>query len=272
MTAGEVGQPGHATGHDVPGSPARGRRIALVTGGTRGIGLAISLQLAAASYHVIVSSRSQKAVDQAVSACRADGGQATGMTCDVGDRDSLNRLMDAVTRQFARLDVLVNNAGVLPRATRAERVTDDEWDETLGINLSAPWFLSKRAHKLMRDSGGVIVNITSTAAHYPTTGLAPYNVSKAGLTMLTRVLALEWARDGIRVLAVAPGKIDTDLLTPIKALVAADKIVVNPQERIGRPGDVATLVSFLISDAAAYMTGVVVPVDGGELLVTSSTG
>ncbi|MGW9030991.1 SDR family NAD(P)-dependent oxidoreductase [Streptomyces sp. NPDC055722] len=266
----EPRQPDHATGPGVPDSPARGSKIALVTGGTRGIGLAISLRLAAANYHVIVSSRSQEAVEQAVSACRADGGQATGMTCDVGSRDSLNQLMDAVTRQYGRLDVLVNNAGVLPRATRAEQVTDDEWDTILGINLSAPWTLARRAHALMRECGGVIVNITSTAAHYPTTGLAPYNVSKAGLTMLTRVLALEWARDGIRVLAVAPGKIDTDLLAPIKSLVEAKKIAVNPQDRIGHPGDVAALVSFLTSDAAAYITGAVVPVDGGELLIASS--
>lgn len=271
MTGREAGQLDHPAGHNKPSSSAPAQKIALVTGGTRGIGLAISLRLAAASYHVIVSSRSEEAVEQAVAACRADGGQATGITCDVGNRDSLNQLMDAVTSQYGRLDVLVNNAGILPRATRAERATEAEWDQTLGINLSAPWFLARRAHALMSDYGGVIVNVTSTAAHYPSTGLAPYNVSKAGLTMLTRVLALEWARDGIRVLAVAPGKIDTDLLTPIRALVAANKIVVNPQERIGHPGDVAALVSFLISEAAAYITGVVVPVDGGELLVASAT-
>jgi NAD(P)-dependent dehydrogenase (short-subunit alcohol dehydrogenase family) len=272
MTGRGESQLDHTADDQEPSSPAPGQKIALVTGGTRGIGLAISLRLAAARYHVIVSSRSGDAVDQAVVACRADGGQATGMTCDVGNRDSLNQLMNAVTGQYGRLDVLVNNAGMLPRATRAERVTETEWDQALGINLSAPWFLARRAHALMNESGGVIVNITSTAAHYPSTGLAPYNVSKAGLTMLTRVLALEWARDGIRVLAVAPGKIDTDLLTPIKALVAANKITVNPQERIGQPGDVAALVSFLISEAAAYITGVVVPIDGGELLVAASTG
>ena len=270
MTGGEAGQPDHAPGGGQLDSSLPGRRFALITGGTRGIGLAIARRLAAAGYHVMVSSRSQQAVEQAVATCHADGGQAAGLVCDVGNRDSLNQLMDAVTRQFGRLDVLVNNAGVLPRATRAERVADEQWDEALETNLSAPWFLARRAHKLMRDSGGVIVNITSTAAHYPTTGLAPYNVSKAGLTMLTRVLALEWARDGIRVLAVAPGKIDTDLLTPIKALAESNKIVLNPQQRIGHPRDVADLVSFLVSDAAAYITGVVIPVDGGELLVASS--
>jgi len=271
MSAGAAGQPDDAPRGDEPRDP-RPRRLALVTGGTRGIGLAISMRLAAVGYHVIVSSRSPQAVADAEAACRADGGEATGIVCDVADRDSLDQLMDTVTRQFGRLDVLVNNAGVLPRATRAERVTDDAWDEALGINLSAPWFLATRAHRLMKGSGGVVVNITSTAAHYPTTGLAPYNVSKAGLTMLTRVLALEWARDGIRVLAVAPGKIDTDLLTPIKELVAANTIVLNPQQRIGQPRDVADLVSFLVSDAAAYITGVVIPVDGGELLVASSDG
>jgi NAD(P)-dependent dehydrogenase (short-subunit alcohol dehydrogenase family) len=243
--------------------------VALVTGGTRGIGLAICRKLAAAGYHVVVSSRSQRAVDETVEICRIDGGQATGFACDVGEQESLHSLMDMVAANFGRLDVLVNNAGILPTAARADRVEDSDWDSTLAVNLTAPWILAKRAKSLM-SSGGVIVNVASTAAYYPSTGLIAYNVSKAGLVMLTRVLALEWARHNIRVVGVAPGKIDTDLLAPIKTLVEAGKIAVNPQQRIGKPDDVAAVVAFLVSDAASYLTGIVVPVDGGELLITSS--
>jgi 3-oxoacyl-[acyl-carrier protein] reductase len=177
--------------------------------------------------------------------------------------------MDQVTSQFGRLDVLVNNAGVLPSASRAEHVAEADWDNALAVNLTAPWMLAVRAKALM-PGGGVIVNIASTASFYPSTGLLAYDVSKAGLLMLTRVLALEWARNNIRVVGVAPGKIDTDLLAPIKSRAASGKIALNPQRRIGDTSDVASLVSFLASDSASYITGTVIPVDGGELLIASS--
>jgi NAD(P)-dependent dehydrogenase (short-subunit alcohol dehydrogenase family) len=243
--------------------------VALVTGGSRGIGRAIAHTLAGDGYHVIITARSQQAVDDAAEFCRADGLLATGIVCDVGDRLALEALMDEVAARFGRLDVLVNNAGLLPPAKRAEHVELADWDAALAVNLTAPWILATRAKALMPE-GGVVVNIASTASFYPSTGLVAYDVSKAGLVMLTRVLALEWARSNIRVVGVAPGKIDTDLLAPIKSLAADGKIALNPQRRIGHPRDVANLVSFLVSDTAAFITGVVVPVDGGELLVATS--
>lgn len=170
---------------------------------------------------------------------------------------------------MGRLDVLVNNAGRLHTARRAERLGYEEWDLTLEINLTAPWALATKAEALM-PTGGTILNVASTASYYPSTGLAAYDVSKAGLLMLTRVLALEWASAGIRVIGIAPGKVDTELLTPIKALTEAGKLTLNPQGRYGTPDEVAHLVEFLVSPAAAYITGVTIPIDGGELLVASS--
>jgi NAD(P)-dependent dehydrogenase (short-subunit alcohol dehydrogenase family) len=243
--------------------------VALVTGASRGIGLAIARALAGDGYHVIITARSPEDVAAAAESCRAAGLLATGLACDVGDRDALEALMDEVATRFGRLDVLVNNAGHLPPAKRAERVDVAEWDSALAVNLTAPWLLATRAKALMPE-GGVIVNIASTASFYPSTGLLAYDVSKAGLVMLTRVLALEWARSNIRVVGVAPGKIDTDLLAPIKSLAAEGKVALNPQRRIGHPRDVANLVSFLVGDTAGFITGVIIPVDGGELLAASS--
>jgi 3-oxoacyl-[acyl-carrier protein] reductase len=187
----------------------------------------------------------------------------------MADRASLADLMERVRSDFGGLDVLVNNAGVLPQAARAENIGWDDWDATLQLNLSAPWFLACRARELM-STGGVIINNASTAAYFPSRGLVAYNVSKSALVMMTRVLALEWARDGIRVIGVAPGKIETDLVAPILQWTEKHELPLNPMRRIGSGDEVADLVAFLASDRAGYVTGVTVPIDGGELLTAGS--
>src|SRR3984957_2313269 len=141
--------------------------------------------------------------------------------------------------------------------------------QVIGLNLSAPWYLACRAKELMTD-GGVVVNSASTASYYPSRGLVAYNVSKAALVMLTRVLALEWARDGVRVVGVAPGKVDTDLVQPILRWSEKTERPLNPMRRIGQDDEVADLVVFLASPQAGFITGVTVPIDGGELLTAGS--
>jgi 3-oxoacyl-[acyl-carrier protein] reductase len=150
-----------------------------------------------------------------------------------------------VAGQWGRLDILVNNAGLLSAAKPATEVSWAEWDATLGLNLSAPWYLACHAREPM-GPGGVIVNNASTASYYPSRDLAAYNVSKAALVILTRVLALEWARDGIRVVAVAPGKIDTDLVQLIPRCSEKRQPPTQPQahrrrQRGRRPGGVPRL-------------------------------
>jgi NAD(P)-dependent dehydrogenase (short-subunit alcohol dehydrogenase family) len=245
-----------------------GRR-ALVTGASRGIGAAIARRLAERGADVVLAARSADAIGALAADLGGLGVRALAIRADLTERESLAALMTEVEEQVGGLDILVNNAGALPEAKPAGDVSWAEWDATLSLNLSAPWYLACRARELM-TSGGVIVNNASTASYYPSRGLVAYNVSKSALIMLTRVLALEWARDGIRVVGVAPGKVDTDLVQPILRWSEKRSLPLNPMRRIGGDGEVADLVAFLVSDEARYITGVTVPIDGGELLTAGS--
>ena len=245
-----------------------GRR-ALVTGASRGIGAAIARRLAERGADVILAARSADAIGALAADLSGLGGRALAIAADLSDRESLAALMAEVEERAGGLDIMVNNAGVLPEAKPADDVSWAEWDATLGVNLAAPWYLACRAKQLM-TSGGVIVNNASTASYYPSRGLVAYNVSKSALVMLTRALALEWARDGIRVVGVAPGKVDTDLVQPILRWSEKRSLPLNPMRRIGGADEVADLVAFLVSDEAGYITGVTVPIDGGELLAAGS--
>jgi NAD(P)-dependent dehydrogenase (short-subunit alcohol dehydrogenase family) len=245
-----------------------GRR-ALVTGASRGIGAAIARRFAELGADVVLAARTASAIEALAEDLGKLGVHALAVRADMSDRESLDALMKRVAEQAGGLDILINNAGALPRARPAGEVSWADWDATLSLNLSAPWYLACRARELMGD-GGVIVNNASTASYYPSRGLVAYNVSKSALVMLTRVLALEWARDGVRVVGIAPGKIDTDLVQPILRWSEKRKLPLNPMRRIGGEDEVADLVAFLVSDEARYITGVTIPIDGGELLTAGS--
>jgi 3-oxoacyl-[acyl-carrier protein] reductase len=251
------------------GRPLAGRR-AMITGASRGIGAAIARTLAQQGADVVLVARDKGRLDQAAEELAAMGGRVLPLAADLNDRNALESLMDQVAGQFEGLDILVNNAGLLPAARAAERTDWPTWDAAIGLNVSAPWYLACRARALMGEAGGVIVNNASTAAYYPSRGLVAYNVSKAALVMLTRVLAVEWATDRVRVVGIAPGKIDTEMVTPIVAWTDKHNLELNPMSRLGADQEVADLVAFLVSDRARYITGVTVPIDGGELLTAGS--
>ena len=241
-----------------------------MTGASRGIGAAIARRFAEQGADVVLAARSAGAISELANELGDLGVRALAVPADMTDRGSLEALMGQVGEEFGGLEILVNNAGVLPSASRAEHLGWESWDATIGLNLSAPWYLACRAKELMGERGGVVVNNASTAAYFPSRGLVAYNVTKAAMVMLTRVLALEWAREGVRVVGVAPGKIDTDMVAPIVAWTEKHGMPLNPLRRIGSDHEVADLVAFLVSDNAGYITGVTVPIDGGELLTAGS--
>jgi NAD(P)-dependent dehydrogenase (short-subunit alcohol dehydrogenase family) len=242
-------------------------RVALVTGASRGIGAATAIALARDGLSVALVARNVAVLDEIANGIRDAGGAALTIGADLGDPDVVESLVPQVVAEFGGVDVLVNNAGILPAAVRSERVSRDDWDRVMAINLTAPWVLASRAHDSMAArGGGVVVNVTSTASFYPSIGLAHYCSAKAALEMTTKVLALEWARDGIRVLSVAPGRVDTDLVRPIVAYDEKRGARPNPLNRLGTPTEVGGVIAFLCSDAAAYITGTSIVLDGGELI------
>jgi NAD(P)-dependent dehydrogenase (short-subunit alcohol dehydrogenase family) len=252
----------------ISGEPELSGRLAIVTGASRGIGRATARRLADLGATVVLAARSVEALSSVREEIEAAGGTAVVEPADLADPASLDRLM-VHADEAGRLDILVNNAGVLPPARRLERLTHEEWQAVLAVNLTAPWYLSARARERM-TMGGVVVNVASTASFYPSPGLGAYNVSKAGLAMLTRACALEWAPHGIRVVGVSPGKVETALVKPILDYLEQQEQPLNPLERVAAPEEIAELIAYLVSDRAAYITGSLISIDGGELIATGA--
>jgi NAD(P)-dependent dehydrogenase (short-subunit alcohol dehydrogenase family) len=198
----------HRAGEETIGETrALAGRRALVTGASGGIGAAIARRLGELGVGVALTARSADKLEALAADLGRQRVSVLAIEADMTDRDSLAAVIDGVGAHWGGLDILVNDAGLPPRAKPATEVSWAEWDNVIGLNLSAPWYLACRARELM-GPGGVIVNNASTASYYPSRGLVAYNVSKSALVMLTRVLALEWAHEGIQVVGVAPGKIE----------------------------------------------------------------
>lgn len=241
-------------------------KVALVTGASRGIGAAIAKELAEAGAHVALAGR-EEATLQATARSLPKGGHAVAVQADVADTADLDRLVGEVVKQLGGIDILVNNAGLLPPAKQIYKADLDEWQTVMDINLRAPWYLSKLVHPHMKSrGGGAIVNVSSTSGLHHDIGLGVYGISKAGVVMLTEVCAKEWARDGIRVNAIAPGIVKTQLAGSIIEYMQARNMKPNPMNMLGEPEDIAKLVRFLVSDDSRYMTGSIIRIDGGELL------
>jgi 3-oxoacyl-[acyl-carrier protein] reductase len=233
--------------------------VALVTGGSRGIGAAISRELAAAGARVAVNYRSGREAAEKVAA--EIGGLA--VQADVSDPEQAQGLVERVEAELGELDILVNNAGVT-RDTLIARMSDEDWEVVLETNLRGPFNTSRAvARKMLRRRTGAIVNLTSVVGLHGNPGQANYASSKAGVIGLTKALARELGSRGVRVNAVAPGYIRTEL-TEVLPEQAREAILTNtPLGRLGEPEDVAGAVRFLCSDEARFVTGEVLLVDGG---------
>ena len=256
--------------------PGRGRvsfddlqltgRVAVVTGGSRGIGRGIAALLADRGAAVAVAYREQgEAAARFVHEVRASGGCAWAGQCDVGDETAVKRFFAGVDEALGAPDILVNNAGIT-RDAHFMLLDSARWEEVLRVNLQGPYFCTRAVIRPMMHRGwGRIINITSPSARMPLPGQSAYAASKAGLEGFTRALSRDVATKGVLVNAVSPGLIATDMLDGMPADKRERYLAAVPLKRTGTPRDVASMVAFLASEAAAYITGQVLRVDGGLL-------
>jgi 3-oxoacyl-[acyl-carrier protein] reductase len=247
-------------------------RVAIVTGAGQGIGYGVATCMARAGAQVVVIDAVQERIARTVADIEALGVQALGVQANVTQAGDVDRLVQETLNRFGKIDILVNNAGVVVVKPIAEQ-TEADWDKVLGVNLKGVFLCCHRVvQEMIKQKRGAIVNIASIAAFHYTVPHVPYAASKAGVVALTRDLAYEVARFGVRVNAIAPGPIETPMmgtaLTPQQKEAYAHNI---PLGRLGQPQDIGEAAVFLVSDAASYITGATLPVSGGtDLRVTTS--
>jgi 3-oxoacyl-[acyl-carrier protein] reductase len=242
-------------------------RVALVTGSTRGIGLAVARALASAGARVAVCGRdAEKAATVAAGLARETGADVRGFAADLGDVAQAAGLVEAVEQAFGQLDILVNNAG-LTRDNLLMRLKDDDWDAVMNANLRGAFATCRAASRgMMKRRFGRIINIASVVGLTGNKGQANYAASKAGLIGMTKSIAKELASRNILANVVAPGFIETDMTAAMNPEARQTLSAGIPLERLGTPEDVAGVVVMLASDLAAYMTGQVLVVDGGLVM------
>jgi 2-deoxy-D-gluconate 3-dehydrogenase len=242
-------------------------KIAIVTGGGRGIGRAIALGLAGAGASVVVTSRTQREIEAVVEEVQKSGAKALAVVTDLTVNDQLENLVQATVKKFGKIDILVNNAARSFLRSLMD-LREDGWDKVFNTNVKAVWLLSRLvARKMMEQKSGRIINITTVGAEKAELGMAAYGCSKAALKMLTRCMAREWAQFGIQVNAVGPGLTKTDFSKPIwsNPEVAKHVSAAIPMGRLAEPEEIVGSVLFLASDAARFITGHSIYVDGGAL-------
>ena len=243
-------------------------KVALVNGASRGIGLAIAKELAAAGATVIVTSRSRESAGEAAESIIENGGRAVPVACHAGRMDEIEALFRAVREETGRLDILVNNAATNPYYGPAHGLSPEAFDKTVEVNLKGPYFMMAQAVPLMIEGGGgSIVNVSSIVSLMSMPGQAPYAMTKAGLVSLTKSFAREYGPQGIRVNAILPGVVETRFAKALVDDPSVQKWISRlPVPRAGQPDDMVAGVLYLVSEGAAYTTGTTLVMDGGATL------
>jgi NAD(P)-dependent dehydrogenase (short-subunit alcohol dehydrogenase family) len=252
-------------------------KVAVVTGGSRGIGRAIAQGFAKAGARVVVTSRKIDDLKSVASEIKSFGGEAMPIQSHLGKIEEIHKMVDTVMDKFGKIDILVNNAGASPAMASVLDAEERLWDTIMNLNLKGVYFTSQAVARIMKkQGGGKIINIASIDGFKPEMGVSVYSVSKAGVRMISRAFASELAPYNIQVNAIAPGPIDTKMmnshwfhLSPEEAKKAKDetgKMV--PAGRIGNPDDIAGAAIYLASDASNYTTGTEIIIDGGVLLAS----
>ena len=242
-------------------------KVALVTGASRGIGQATAIELAKAGADVVVNFIGNEAVEQeTVEKIEALGRKAIKIKANVGDADDVQAMVDEAIATFGHIDILVNNAGIT-RDGLLIRMKDSDWDEVLNINLKGVYLVTKAVAKLMvKQRAGRIINMTSVSGVTGNVGQANYAAAKAGVIGFTKTCAKELAARGITVNAVAPGFIETAMTDVLPEKIKEGIAATVPFGRMGQPEEIASVVTFLASDFASYITGQVLNVDGGMVM------
>ena len=241
-------------------------KVALVTGGAQGIGKTISEELVRNGAHVVLGDVNLEGAQATAEAINNNGGSASAVKIDVSNPAEVKQVFDSILKDKKPIDIMINNAGIT-RDGLMVRMKEADWDRVLNINLKGTFLCSQQAAKqMMKQKSGAIVNIASIVGVMGNFGQANYSASKAGVIGLTKTLAREVASRGIRVNAVAPGFIDTEMTRILDESVRQKLIEQIPLAKLGLPEDVARCVAFLVSDRSSYITGQVINVNGGMLM------
>lgn len=242
-------------------------KVAVVTGAGRGIGRAIALQFVQYGAKVVVNYRSSlKQVEELLDEIKNSGGEAIAVQADISKEEEAKKLMEAAVKEYGRLDILVNNAGIT-KDTLLMRMSEEDFTSVLDINLKGTFFCTKHASNIMlKQRSGRIINLSSVSGITGNVGQANYAASKAGVIGFTKAVARELAVRGITVNAVAPGFIETDMTHELSDKIKEANIANIPLKRFGKPEEIAGAVSFLASEAASYITGQVIQVNGGMIM------
>jgi len=241
-------------------------KVALVTGSTRGMGREFAMGFAREGAEVIINGRNLEKANAVAKEVEALGVQSLAVAGDVSSPQDVSRMVEEGINRFGRIDILINNAGINPFILEAEKIKVEGWDEMMNVNLKGVFLCCQAVgKKMMEQGGGKIINISSTVGLLGEQGFLPYSVTKAGVIMMTKVLAYEWSKYNIRINSIAPGFIAAGMNTPIlnKEILVSGLSQKVPLKRLANPEEIVKIALFLASEDASYVNGTTIVVDGG---------